>query len=259
MWRYLRASRIYEQLRADLVTRQHILPALASLPAEISAESLELFEKLRRAAPIEVTDPIAVRLVNGGVTREELRTLWQDYRPALKGRTAQGRGVVAPRVDRGDPGVAQSLMEAEVLLALRRSGQDWTGTTAPDVYEVFAHVQLPARSEKPKVRIVDAVVLLRRRLESPIEFHAIEARGDLGVRSIGRWLEYVGPYFDGVWIVVSDTDGRHAASNEYEGVGLLQFKSKGLAVLREAGKMPRAGQLAGELAKALLVRALRES
>lgn len=254
LWRYLRASRIYRALRDDLVARGHVVPDLDGLPVSVSvsAESLELFDKLRRAAPARISDPTALRLVRGEISRDELRTLWQDYRPALGGRTAQGRGVLAPKVDTKNPHVAESLAEAEVLLALRGGQRDWTGMASPDIYEVFSHVPMPAaRSAKGRF-VADIVVATRESGGEPLEFHLIEVKAHLPKSGDIRWLEQVNSYVDYVWLAVPAPLGTEKGAGLPEEVGLFEISPTGAIVCRQAGRRKYGGRLTGELAKELL-------
>ena len=252
LWRFLRSSRIYRALSEDLAARGHAVPDLDELPSSVSAESLELFDKLRRAAPARISDPIALRLVRGEVSRDELRTLWQDYRPALVGRTAQGRGVAAPKVDSGDPGVAKSLAEAEALLALRRGARDWTGDPSPDVYEVFSRIRMPAAKDAGQHFMADIVVATRKAGGSPLEFHLFEVKHRLPRAGDIRWLEQVSSYVDYVWLAVAQPQAAGSDARLPEGVGLLEITSTGAVIRRQAARLKHGGRLTGELAKELL-------
>lgn len=81
-WRCLKAGRIYlelsgnEQLDADL---------------SVSAESLELADKIRRHAPKAVVKDVLARTLDGDLSRAELRQVWTTYRPAAGGTTERGR------------------------------------------------------------------------------------------------------------------------------------------------------------------------
>lgn len=264
LWRYLRASRIYRQMCMEFANLG-LLPELASLPESVSAESLEILGKLRRAAPPELIESIVLRLVGGDVTREELRTLWEDYRPALQGRTAQGRGTEVPIADPSFPAVAQSLAEARALLALRADKHAWVGIESPDVYEVFARVRTPALSGGFTTwREIDAVILVRGKRRGPMEFHAVEITGHRHTSdAIHSWAQDVGPFVDHLWIAV-DRLGEHWNS-EYlsaalpAAVGVLEFGSGRVLVARPAGRRVQAGIASGELAKVLLLSAFGKS
>jgi len=261
VWRYLRATRIYQELRADLATRGHSLPDLQSLPKRVSAENLELFSKLRRVAPQEKMDEIALRLIAGNIVRNELRTLWYDYRPAMAGRTAQGRGVGSPVVDHAKPGTANSLLEAEVFSILRTGWQGWTHGTPLNVNELFTHVALPlAANCIDKFWTIDAVVVLRRAANGPIELHGIEVRTPRILSPRDFYLfDKSKALFDYMWIASNRTDFVLNDTSEIEHVGLLLIESGQMIVARPATKRADSGTRSGDLAKCLLLTALHHS
>ena len=260
LWRFLRSRRIYDDLRRQMAARGHELPEPEALPPQVSAESLELFEKLRRAAPERVTDPIALGLVRGEVTRTQLRTLWQDYRPALAGRTARGYGVIsAPRVDRRDPEVADSLGEAEALLALRGGDRAWTGTSDFDIYSVFSRVELSIRRTARVAvrRVLDAVVAVRAREGADLTFHAFEVRRRHFGEETGTWLEEVAPYVDYAWIAVIGPIEAKVVTRAPSGLGVAEIRDGQVKVRRRPERVAGSGRLSGDLAKQLLVSELR--
>lgn len=260
LWRFMLSCRTYNDLRKEMTARGHELPELGALPPQVSAESVEIFDKLRRAAPEHVTEPIALRLVRGEVSRTELRTVWQDYRPALAGRTARGHGVSAPRADSRDPDVAESLGEAEALLALRGGDRAWTGAPDADVYAVFSRVGLWIRRNQPGAlrRVLDAVVAVRAGEGADVEFHAFEVRGREFGKECGPWFEEVAPYVDYAWIAVVGPIGADVVASAPAGLGVAEIRAEQVRVRRRPERAARGGHLSVELAKQLLISALHQ-
>ena len=260
LWRFLRSRRIYDDLRKQMAARGHKLPEPEALPPQVSAESLELFDKLRRAAPERVTDPIALGLVRGEVTRTQLRTIWQDYRPALAGRTARGYGVIsAPRVDRRDPDAEKSLGEAEALLALRGGERTWTGAPDADIYAVFSRVGLSIKrtARSPMRRELDALVAVRAGEGADLEFHAFEVRRRMFGEECGAWFKEVVPYVDYAWIAVVGTIEADVVANAPAGLGIAEIRDEQVRVRRRPERVDGSGRLSGDLAKQLLISELR--
>ena len=81
-WRCLKAGRIYLELSGR-----------DSLDAElaVSAESLELADKIRRHAPKAVGADVLTRTLEGDLSRTELRQVWSTYKAAAGGTTDRGR------------------------------------------------------------------------------------------------------------------------------------------------------------------------
>lgn len=259
LWRFLRSCRIYANLRKEMAARGHTLPEAEVLPPQVSAENLELFEKLRRVAPERVTDPLAFALVRGEVTRTQLRTIWLDYRPALAGRTARGVGVVsAPRVDRRDPEAAKSLGEAEALLALR-GDRSWSAMPDADIYAVFSRVGLPTRrtARGGVRRVLDAVVAIRAGEGADLEFHAFEVRRRPTGEECGAWFEEIAAYVDYAWIAVIGPLEPDAVAGVPTGLGVAEVRVGQIRVRRPPARVAANGRLSGELAKQLLISELR--
>ena len=81
-WRCLKAGRVYMTLSGS---------DRLDAPDAVSAEALELTEKIARHAPKGVTREIVRGTLEGELSRAELRDLWATYRPAAGGMTARGR------------------------------------------------------------------------------------------------------------------------------------------------------------------------
>jgi hypothetical protein len=256
IWRYLRAFRVYERLRADLLERGATLPAPEKLQTLISPEGLELLDKLTRVAPPEVTDPMAVRLAAGTLARKELRAVWEDYRPALLGRTAQGRGVPVPKVDARNPQAEAALMRGRLLSLLRRGAPAWAGAGAPDVYAVFANVQVPADAfTKGSGReAVDAVVLIRRSASARPELYGLCVCPD-GPEDSG--LAALAAYFTQVWLVLAPGKSQRFDPSPKHRIGVLRLTGEELVVLAIPRPRPGDGAKVGELALELLIAAVQ--
>ncbi len=81
-WRCLKAGRIYLELSGREALDQDL---------DVSAESLELADKISRHAPKAVVQQVLARTLDGELGRSELRQVWQTYKPAAGGTTARGR------------------------------------------------------------------------------------------------------------------------------------------------------------------------
>lgn len=256
VWRYLRAFRIYERLRADFAARGTELPPPEQLQAPVGPESLELLDKLTRAAPRNVTDPVVRRLLAGTVERKEIRTLWYDYRPALLGRTAQGRGVRPPKVDARSPQAEVSLTKAHVLSLLRRGGAAWAGASEADRYAVFPTVELPAVSVAPgqKRPIVDALVLVLPKSGSRPEFHGILVCANATQEHELDGLMALAPYFTRLWVVSASHVGPSCGSPPKQPYGVLRVDGGRLVVeVEPSHQVPEAGTKTGDLAIEVLM------
>lgn len=252
LWRYLRAARIYGGLHRELTAQNVTVPELEAMVPDVSAESLELFDKLRRAAPPHVANPVALRLVRGEITRDALRTLWVDYRPAMEGRTAQGRGVQVPTVNRRSAAAADSLMEAEALMALRSGDRGWSGSSSPDVYEVFSHIVLPTPKASKSRVMLDVVVVARHGPDEPLQIHAIEVRSRADLGKTSRQWAHLAEYVDVAWVAVTGANKPDATHALPEDVGVLHISRGHVQVVRSARPTRTSRPFTGDLARHLL-------
>ncbi len=99
LWRYKNSGRYYSEKRQELAQQGTSLPPLENLPESVSAEIVELFEKVERVVPESVAQPLRLRALRGQVTKRELTKVWTTYRGILGGKTARGYGVERPRAD----------------------------------------------------------------------------------------------------------------------------------------------------------------
>jgi hypothetical protein len=168
-WRCLKAGRIYRELSG----REDFDQDLA-----VSAESLELADKIRRHAPRAVTHDVVERTLDGELSRTELREVWATYRPLAGGSTARGR---LPE-DEGarDEAVAARLSSWE---AQKRKPENRAEARRGELIAAFregsfvgAHDQ--ARTES-RLHGIDgrlaAMMVVRRRVDQPerLELHGL--------------------------------------------------------------------------------------
>jgi len=165
LWRVLTSGRYTMKVRGYLHRHGIEVPALEDLSGKISPENIEILAKLERVLPEEKYVEIAERVFQGNAKRAELRTLWQTYRPALKGRNARGRGVRKPQVDHENPEEHEFFMEATVLDALKASGTSWVKHDSMKSSRLFLNVITGDPVNQNKFSAVMTVLLENDELE----------------------------------------------------------------------------------------------
>ena len=229
LWRSLKAGRIYLEL-----AESSNLDDMDDL--DVTAESLELMDKIARHAPAKVSKDVVRRTLDGELRVQELRKTWSTYRPASGGITARGRLPKDPskrsealeartkrwQAEKRKPAVKQALAESEVLAAMQDF--EWLGKYDQATRELdvtLGDVQL------------DSVVAVRRSSEasSTLELHAVQIQGaassltscvDTAVKNSGC---------DYVWLAVPaklEADALLLSSR----VGVLALRQRGLAIVR---------------------------
>jgi hypothetical protein len=256
LWRYMSAGRSYERMRGDMAARGIELPPLDQLSDSVSAENIELLSKIGRAMPVSEADVLAQRILNGKVPRIELRGLWITYRAAFDGRTAQGRGVEAPQIDYSQASSLRSLMQANVISAIRNGGRDWTGVPNPKVFRVFTDVELPSTGDLPDRLTIGVVVVLIVPQTRQLEFHGIEILGPKVQRSELKAASRFAPYFDKLWVATPAgmVDATNKSLPAY--FGIIHAKDSQIQVVRPAVTRSVSELKSGFLAKMLLSEAI---
>ncbi len=233
-WRCLKAGRIYRELTGREDFDQ-------DLP--VSAESLELADKIRRHAPRAVTNDVVERALDGELSRSELREVWATYRPLAGGSTARGRlpeepgardEAVAARLstweaEKRKPENRAEARRGELIAAFREAS--WLG----------AHDQ--ARCESRLAGVdgrLSALLVVRRKAQFPerLELHGLwTCVSDPELRD----YEYKAPGgVDFMWLALGQADlvARAQAATPHM-LGLLELgRERELRVLRPAQPRP---------------------
>jgi hypothetical protein len=254
LWRYHAAARSFNQLSSKLAKYRIPSGSLESLAHSVSPENIELLGKIARVAPPGVLEPLTKQVLKGAIRREELRRKWHAFRPALAGRTARGRGSAIPRVDQSDPQQYASVLKGMVLNALDGSGPSWTGCEDPVLYKLFLDItpeSAPGPSFLPGR--FDAVAVLRRKPEGPLELHEVECVGSIRDAALGRMLSLAEQSCDYVWVASDHEAGSLPGISK--SVGSLVMKGDQIVVGRPATRTKNPANRAALLA-ALLGRGL---
>jgi hypothetical protein len=258
VWRMLTVSRFYIKFQAGMSSRGHTAPMLIDLNESVSAEKLELFEKISRVADRDITVPLFDRVIHDSITRTEIRLIWEAYRPVLAGRTARGRGADVPHFDRVDPSQFVSLQEAQVMLDLQACSPKWTGISHPNLCRFFSNIRLDVNFGEYKQIELDIVVIVRETPTSPLVFHGIDIRDSFSLSSkwpeIEKFLSIARTFCDFLWIATN----RNVFHSICDDIGLLKVSNKTVEVQPATNRRPDTGIRTGDLAKALLLKIIKK-
>jgi len=247
-WRCLKAGRIYMEF-----TGSDALDAGVS----VSAESLELAEKIQRCAPRPIARQVIERTLDGELSRAELRDVWSTYKPAAghaRGRLPEDPQERAEAIEarkatweslKRKPENRAEVRRTELIAGFRAAA--WLGE--------FDQARAESRTQGMAGRIA-ALLVVRRRAEVPerLELH-------------GLWTCVSGPELadlafnapasiEFMWLGVSPELSDHARRKAPHMLGILELtRDRGLRVAREAQRRPLQAQARIELLNALLQRA----
>lgn len=258
LWRILSAGRFARQVAERFKEKGIVVPSLEEMPDSISPENVEILSKLDRVTPDDTFSELSRRVFAGEVKRSELRGVWETYRPTLGGKTARGRGVVAPRLNQQDPVQYRSLMEAVILGSFQTAEPTWTGIKSPSVYKVFVHVN-PDNYPVPQGRYLFPAVVVVKPPKGRLQYHGIKFMAFFGDPS-----RYTGilEYCDYLWVfnrsvsspnIVGACDDFSSLPN---GIGVLEVVDGIVSVIKPACVVAGAGVKRIDLASGLLIRAL---
>ncbi len=229
LWRYMSSARYYKAISREIQEKgiKGInCPKFEVLPKNVGPEALEYLSKISRVAPDDIFYPLANNFLSGKVTREELREVWETFRPALAGRTARGRGG-APKIDAKNSDQSRMVMEAWVATILKNDTQ-WLRfpeqPNPPFMKEVFPRVCVRDSTRlilRQDIEI-DVVIVAREKRNSPIEYHGVVVTDSFGSDVINR-LRVYSVLCDCTWVVVSDGSGvfKHFTKDQLGRAGIM--------------------------------------
>lgn len=254
LWRYLTAARYYQELRKTLTEKNVDIPQLDELYVNVSPENIEILSKLSRVTSDDIFLRISKQVVAGTITRAELRETWVAYRPALLGKTARGKGVEVPKINRADKKQYSSMLEAQVFTTLSANKSEWTGIKSPERYQLFMHVSPEFPADACQKFKFDAVAALRTKKSAHLILHGIDIKGSSLLGDEGthnKWMLQT-QYCDFLWVATIG-DVLQCLNVIPSHVGILVACNNFIQVIRPAQQTQHSGHLSGELAKGLVL------
>lgn len=242
LWRYMTSARYYKALCTEIWERgiKGInCPKFEVLPKNVGPEALEVLSKISRVAPDDVFYPLVNKFLSGEVTREELREVWETFRPALAGRTARGRGDV-PKIDENDSSQSRMVMEARVATILKSDPQWFRShgqSKQSSMKEVFPRVCVrdSTRLILRKDVEIDVVIVVKEKGDSPMHFHGVVV-ADSFSSDVVRRLRECSVFCDSTWVVVPDGTGvfKQFHKNQLGSVGIMVTDGERIKVEKPA-------------------------
>jgi len=260
LWRYLVVGRYYQSLREQLSKVKLNYPPLEELPNHVSPEKLELLSKLARVAPRDFFEPAVEMVLENSISRNELRAEWQAFRPALQGKTARGRGVLAPQINPKNEEQYHSVLEAMIINALRSIGPEWLGKRKAHMYDVRMHVwpDYPNIQNRAPRYQFDAVALYKETKSSQLQVHGIEI-GHAFVSKHNKFVD-MASYCDYLWVVINRSNNMYSI-NQYhipDFIGVISVEGTEISVIREPQPCDKDSENSSSLLKGLLVKETRK-
>jgi hypothetical protein len=235
LWRFRTGYKVLQELRNEVLDKGTKCPEISVLAQRCNPQNLELFDKLKRVLTGSEIESLQLRVLNGSVSRDELRHLWQIYRPALDGKTARGHGTEVPVVDNYRL-LAQLHLEAAVLSSVASTAA-WLGEKTVHC-KSFSKVPLLLNgvSNLPDAHLDVAVLTRNLENDGNLTIHGLEIFEQmLTPDALHERFQKKSEYCDYFWFAGDSraiTYGHEAAIPP--GAGLLWCQGADIKVIRNA-------------------------
>jgi hypothetical protein len=239
LWRYLGAGKYYNKIRGNFDW-----PELALLPESVSPDSLEVLGKLERVLPEDDFKRLAMSIFNQTIKREELRNLWNMYRPVFKGETARGSYKKIPSVDKDNIKQLGLLQYSQFVNSLIENSMCFSSNNGSNYYRVFSKMNLPKDGEYLISLGIDVVVIGKDANTLDVKLHGIRYISEDDFKSFNEMvflnLTIQAKYFDFLWLASRED----LLTDKFEipnYVGIILSRDVGNKVLR----MPSTNEYSG--------------
>lgn len=248
LWRYLGAGDFYN----NILRTQFNLSPLDMLSHKVSPENIELLGKLVRVVPSDEFSKLVQLVLSVEIKRDELRKIWNTYKPALLGKTSRGYGTVAPKVNVSNDLQLGIMQESAFRNMIFRDGLNWSGPNKTNCYRVFEDFKLPRDSDQQKNISVDIVVVAKDLVTNLPLIHGIEYISSFHSKVLPN-IKIQEKYFDLMWLAstLNLLEFRHKISDH---IGIIISDVSGISVLREARTSNQSGIFLLNTVKNLLLR-----
>lgn len=224
LWRYRKAVISAREIWKD---SGHSVEVAFDIPEGVGPESIELAEKISRAAPSEIIKDVTERLYQNKITRSELRKIWQSIRHVVKDESQKiPLYFELPRIDEKRRG---ELFDEICFEALRK---DLLENKAP----ILGKVGMCFRNHEINRAMVDIVAVTEDEQGCAI-YHGVGTKASLRANRSLNTLEKMYSHFDYLWIAVPEDIDNFKLVPEI--VGILQYIDGEFKVIRKPVRNPQ--------------------
>ncbi|RMH47497.1 MAG: hypothetical protein D6694_01865 [Gammaproteobacteria bacterium] len=223
LWRFRKAA-----MSARKIWTRYEMNGPMDIPEHARPESIELVEKITRAAPSEVAEEVSERLYRNQITRAELRDIWQKIRHVVADETRR-----RPFADRYNKLPARDqirraqLFEELCFEALRRDLAESENPVLGAKGECFSDKRI-------NELIVDIVAITQDELGNAL-YHGVEVKTSLAKDRLAS-VTKISKDFDFTWIALPEDIDHFKCIPE--NVGIIQYVDGRLKLIRGAIRNP---------------------
>lgn len=263
LWRFLTAARNLEVIRGDLAMHLGEDSEAPGIAEMVSPESIELACKIRRFAPVDELLPLFALLLQGEVSRADLRRIWARYRD-MEGEK-QPRAIDTPL--RPPPFISQQSVDGAPMAA-KEMGPTWFADLA-HVFGTSANPRISREFHNPRLvgsagsaldaPLADRVLVTQEAQGDPLRLHALFDLKRSGRKQLIGRIQTALPYVDAVWLIqyerLRETIWKGIAPLAQVGVVSVEIDQNASGVVR-ALRAPSAEYSASASAKAAALQSL---
>ncbi len=179
--------------------------------AKTTPEQVEILRKISTVAPPEIVENIEKKMINGETTRQELRDIWETYRPIKEGKNERGRkpkNIEKEKVDQPHKTASsnqqstsnlkkENLTTANILSTLQQNQGLWIKESIDienniEHFHLFKEVAVKTGTTR-HARRIDAVVLIKESYKkSTLTTIGIEIKSNLNdLKNDKKMSEYI--------------------------------------------------------------------
>jgi len=242
VWRYFSVGKKYKSIKRSAELHGQKYPDLEDLQNHVSAENLELLEKISRVVEQDEIYPMMHEIVAGTMRRKEMRDRWNAFKPALEGQTARGN-IDTPKVNKKNRDQVLAVEKGRIVEALRKTGPSWLGLTDPEYFRLCTDTIAEPRIKvgdfsspygRPEYHAPSMVILVKETNSTPMVSHGLEICLDLKDESI-QMLSGMSRFCDLSWLVIPVGIGNINPDAIPDNFGVLGYSaSSGFKVITQA-------------------------
>jgi hypothetical protein len=256
LWRYLTSGRHYNAIVEKYAAGEEKYPQLCDISDQVSPEKLEILSKIARAAPEDVVSDIALKVLDGEITKANLWALWQAYKPALEGKTARGRGTTIPSICQTDLRQISLVSKSNVLSTIYQAEPEWIGVDGIDLFIPFVGMTFSPPPNGRDPITFDMVAITRDGENRAIRLHCVAVISEPTPVSVDFAIKRFLPYFHFIWIAFPEDFDPSNARYIPDFAGILRVGRKNITTVRTAERSSFLGGRTEHLTQWLLIKAL---
>lgn len=231
LWRIISSGEYVIRLINTLTEKDIKITSFKELSPSVSPETIELLAKLERVLHEDEFNELAVRVLSDDLTRDELRLLWEIYKPILDGDNARGLHKVL-KADLKNPKTLQVYNESVAIDVLHKKIEQ--------VLPQNKILQLKMRVKPAGYGYVFSSVALVQSEKTGIKYHGFVFYTEDIVENLTT-TDRVSTFCNYLWLMIQpkpDTEDFYKSLfvKIQPSIGVIEIDKPNMRVIRNAGE-----------------------